>query len=185
MVAQARPLAAHGSLLYALAEVPVFQLWTAESVAALGAALRALPGPVVEVGAGDGRLSAALRAAGVAITATDLSGLEAVHPVRPLSAALAPDVLGARVVVSSWMPYGEDWTPAWRATDSVTAYLLIGERPPGCVGTEDAWAVARGWTATAVAGFTAGAVGRTDRWRADGTLASTTTAVLYRRDATC
>jgi hypothetical protein len=112
-VAQARRLAPEGSLLDALADVPLFQLWTAESVAALAAALRAPAGPVVEVGAGDGRLSAALGAAGVPCVATDDGSL------------------------------------------------------------------------AAVAGFTAGAVGWTDRWRADGTWAPTTTAVLYRRDGAC
>jgi hypothetical protein len=50
------------------------------------------------------------------------------------------------------MPYGVDWTPVFRATPSVRAYLLIGEGPGGAVGTEEAWTTVDGWQETPLRG---------------------------------
>jgi hypothetical protein len=42
------------------------------------------------------------------------------------------------VVFCSWMPLGQDWTAAFRACASVSAYLLLGECDDGASG--DPWA---------------------------------------------
>ena len=147
---------------------PVFQVWTQESVAALAALLQELGSrQVLEVGAGDGRLTRALqaegRSRGFAVTGQDdgswgqaLPGSELRHPVAPLRqedyraslAAVQPDT-----VVVSWMPYEEDWTPAFRACPAVRSYLLIGEDNGGCTGADSQWTPGPGWTLQEVEAF--------------------------------
>ena len=193
------PTAPHAMLLHALRDhgvsgpllphfvgTDVYQLWTAESVRAVADWIRPLRlSGWIEVGAGDGLLTRALAAHGVSIRATD-DGSWAIQrqdaPRIRVSATAGPAMLGATGVVSSWMPYEADWTPAWRATDSVRAYVLIGEAPPdGCVGTPDAWACPPGWQATVLPGFSDGALARTDRL-SDGGAHSGTCAVGYVRE---
>ena len=41
------------------------------------------------------------------------------------------------MILTSWMPLGEDWTNVMRRCNSVEEYLLIGEADGGCCG--DAW----------------------------------------------
>lgn len=155
--------------LSALCEgLPLYQVWTTESVAALAAWIRGEGlRRVVEVGAGDGSLSRWLRplVPGVRVTATDSGAWPSVRPlasVERCDAGAAPAHYAADGVVSSWMPYEVDWTPAWRRTPSVRAYVLVGEGPLGCVGTESAWDVAPGWVVDDVPGFEEGAWCRTD-----------------------
>lgn len=125
--------------------LPLYSLWTAEAVAALAAWIQACDlRRVVEVGAGDGCLTRWLRPLllGVTLIATDSGAWRTVHPLAPVvraEARQAPHAFHADGVLSSWMPYGTDWTPAWRATPRVRAYVLIGEGPDGCVGTASAW----------------------------------------------
>lgn len=38
------------------------------------------------------------------------------------------------IVISSWMPYTEDWTKDFRTFSSVKEYILIGEPDNGCCG---------------------------------------------------
>ena len=176
-----------GPLLPHFVGTDVYQLWTAESVSALADWIHACALPSwIEVGAGDGLLSRALTAHGIPVRATD-DGSWGVRrqPAAPIraSATAGPAMLGAAGVVSSWMPYAVDWTPAWRATPSVQAYVLIGEAPPdGCVGSPAAWVCPPGWRATVIPGFSDGAVARTDGLSADGCLWSGTCAVGYVRE---
>ena len=149
--------------------LPVYQFWTRESVAALASWIqRQGLKRVVEVGAGDGSLSRWLRPllpGGVSVTATDSGSWRSIHPLAPVArcdARLAPQAYAADAVLSSWMPYETDWTPTWRRTPSVRAYVLIGEGPFGCVGRESAWAAPDGWRLADVPDFEAGAWCRTD-----------------------
>jgi hypothetical protein len=156
---------------------PLYQVWTQESVAALAAVCRqAGSHRILEVGAGDGRLTRALRPQGpwtmvasddgswrTALAARSPTTLDT--PVIPLAiesltaslARVQPDT-----VIVSWMPYAEDWSPAFRARPTVQHYLWIGEGPGGCTGTETLWDVPDGWTITEVPDFAAGAACRTD-----------------------
>lgn len=149
-------------------DLPLYQLWTQESVAALAAWIRGHGlKRVVEVGAGDGRLARWLRplVPDTTLVATDSGAWRTIHPLAPVErcdARLAPRAYDADAVVSSWMPYGVDWTPAWRRAPSVRAYVLIGEGPFGCVGRESAWAPAPGWTVDDLVGFERHAWCRTD-----------------------
>lgn len=101
--------------------------------------------PVLEVGAGTGELSAALRRRGIELAAVD--DFSEPLPERAVGSADRPEKMDYRealeryrpqLVLCSWMPGGRDWTVDFRATDSVRAYILIGEdetmprtEPPG------------------------------------------------------
>ncbi len=131
-------------------DLRVYAIPTAEAITALECWLRGRGfRRVLEVGAGRGVLAAWLHAAwpeGQVVAQDDGSwGITPWHPVvtMPLEEALhtvAPDC-----VISSWMPYGMDWTPVFRATPSVRGYILIGEGPGGAVGTWEAWTTVDGW----------------------------------------
>mmetsp|Transcript_31426 Transcript_31426/g.67567 ORF Transcript_31426/g.67567 Transcript_31426/m.67567 type:complete len:327 (-) Transcript_31426:17-997(-) len=99
---------------------------------------------VLEVGAGDGRLSHCLRVAlserdeheRISVIATD-SHASGLIPLAQVEIADYRDALAKHkptVVVCSWMPLGEDWTAVFRACETVTSYLLIGETDDGCCG---------------------------------------------------
>lgn len=107
---------------------------------------------VLEVGAGDGRLSWHIRAvldelrtpdqSAISIVATD-SGERSIPPCITGSIELRDyrDALrehAPHIVICSWMPLGRDWTAAFRECTSVSAYLLLGECDDGASG--DPWA---------------------------------------------
>ena len=133
----------------------VHQFWTREFVDALAVVIAAAAGGlVVEVGAGRGDLARWLGERGPPIVATDDGslldgrlrwprGLPA--GVEPLGYAEALARYRPAFVLCSWMPLGEDWTPAFRACPSVRDYLLIGEGPGGCTGTPASFAAPPGW----------------------------------------
>lgn len=133
----------------------VHQFWTREFVAALARHLRASgAAPVLEVGAGRGDLAGWLRARGVPIVATDdgswLDGRRRwprglPDGVEPLSYEAALARYRPALVLCSWMPLGEDWTPAFRACPSAREYLLIGEGPGGCTGTPASFDASAPW----------------------------------------
>ena len=97
---------------------------------------------VVEVGAGDGRLSQFLRRAleqrggpeAVAVTATDDSSwrFAPAFPVENVNAERAAE--NAHVAVAAWMPSGVDWTESFRRSTKLVEYILIGEAWDGCCG---------------------------------------------------
>lgn len=94
---------------------------------------------VLEVGAGEGRLSHFLqevinqKASGVIeVKATDdYSKIQPVYEVKQMDYREAlnhqPDI-----VICSWMPPARDWSQAFRGTSSVREYLLIGEENKDC-----------------------------------------------------
>eukprot|EP00927_Polykrikos_kofoidii_P077278 TRINITY_DN74236_c0_g1_i1.p1 TRINITY_DN74236_c0_g1~~TRINITY_DN74236_c0_g1_i1.p1 ORF type:complete len:305 (-),score=28.48 TRINITY_DN74236_c0_g1_i1:330-1244(-) len=143
--------------------------------------LRGGPLRILEVGAGSGLLTAHLRSsirtlvqAGTVevLQATDrgdrglaVSSLSHIQSEMPSAAALpvvecmsytdALVVKSPHVVICSWMPLGQDWTPAFRRCPSVFEYILIGEADTGVCGSRATWfrgkgparrrARARGW----------------------------------------
>ena len=91
--------------------------------------------PIVEVGAGTGRLAALLNWSGllpVRVIATDPVLLGSQYPVERLTAARAIAKLRPRIVLCAWMTTGEDWTPEWRQEPgAVDEYVLIASRLSG------------------------------------------------------
>ena len=129
-----------------------FEFFTSDFVAALASHLRrTLPngGMVLELGAGNGRLSYFLRrklkGSEVTVVATDKGtwGLKrkdqlgAASAVKKMDFAKALEQHRPDVVLVSWMPMGTDWSAAIRATPSVSEYVLVGEADDGCCG--DNW----------------------------------------------
>ena len=110
----------------------------------LGASEEA-PITVLEVGAGNGRLTYFLqkkleeRLPGqVKVVASDSGkwGIKTAFPVDVIEHKEALKKYKPKIVVFSWMPYGEDYTADMRAETSVEEYLLIGETDGGCCGNE-------------------------------------------------
>lgn len=110
--------------------------------------------PVVEVGAGRGELARALRQQGIAVYASDDgSWLDGrlhwpsllPHDVSRLGYAEALRLERPALVLCSWMPRGEDWTPAFRACATVKEYLLLGEAQGGATGTPESFDAPLPW----------------------------------------
>lgn len=157
----AHPLPANAALDARLAEpatragfVPlcrargIYHLPTTEFVAALTALLRCLPGPWVEVGAGRGDLTRAIRAGGVPIIGTDDGTWWPGDAPDGVARCDVEDALARyrpATVLSVWPPRGTDWPARFRAAPSVRVYLLIGDGPRGMTGSEMSWAGAPGW----------------------------------------
>ncbi len=143
-------------------ESPVFELlneeylnllanYFVESVEAYGEN-KDNPFVILEVGAGDGRLSHFLRnkleekiPGKTKVIATD-SGewdIKKHFPVEALGHVKAMEKYNPDVVVCSWMPLGEDFSKDIRKCDRVKEYILIGDS--SCCGDEwETWG--RDWT---------------------------------------
>jgi len=125
---------------------PVFEVLNREYVGALGGYLSGRVSELVnhggrqvrllEVGAGSGRLSKFLHdelkhsAHGTfELLATDSNRgrIPPLYPVEHLDYEQALREVQPDIVLSSWMPYEEDWTAAFRETPSVSEYILIGD----------------------------------------------------------
>ena len=138
----------------------VHQFYTREFVSALATHILATGlAPVLEVGSGQGELARWLRRHGVPVIATDdgswldgrLSWPRGVpEGVEPLSYSAALARYRPQLVLCSWMPQGEDWTPAFRACTAVREYLLIGEGPGGFTGTAASFAPVAPWQETSL-----------------------------------
>lgn len=104
------------------------------------------PVTILEIGAGNGRLSYFLsqrlkKTLGkkVRIVATD-SGEYNIKPLFPVESIEAKEALEhykPDIVIFSWMPAGKDFTADFRSTPSLKEYILIGEPDTGCCG--DRW----------------------------------------------
>jgi hypothetical protein len=128
-----------------------YEIWTQEYIAGLTKyIIRTLThydqpdATVLEVGAGHGRLSGLLRKSigesGVRATviATDLQPPKKTHfPVEPLSCKKALKKYDPIMAISSWMPFGRDWSRAMRSTPSLKDYILIGV--PEITGVSPTW----------------------------------------------
>ena len=132
-------------------EHPVYEFLNSEHLTALSDyfALRSSdlgatsekPLIILEVGAGNGRLSHFLREklgedekGLVEVIATDANvskdtnpyGISPVFPVEHITTDEALRQFNPDIVICSWMPYRADWTPVFRATKSVKEYVLLG-----------------------------------------------------------
>ncbi len=108
---------------------------------------------ILEIGAGDGKLTHSLRKRlseinpklSVKFIATDNKDWEKRGDVKSSSEVEGLNHIAALkkynpdIVISSWMLPGEDWTQQIRNTQSVMEYIMIGEPGAGCVGTSSAW----------------------------------------------
>ena len=137
---------------------PIYEFLNKEYLGALGGYLSQRaeafgviendPLTILEVGAGNGRLAHFLQQGFEAqspgiirIVATDSgkSGMRTTFPVEMIDYKKALDKYSPKVVISSWMPYGVDFTSDFRATQSVKEYVLIGEVNGCCGDPEDTW----------------------------------------------
>ncbi len=139
----------------------VFEFFSREFVASLGDYLQQRvpdirkeekPTVILEVGAGKGQLtewlkkhlkSSGLDENSVQIIATDDRSWpvakESSFPVKDIGFREAIKKLKPNIVLVSWMPPREDWTPTFRNQDSVQEYVLIGESDGGCCGKSETW----------------------------------------------
>ena len=134
-------------------EAPVFEIWNSDYLDLFSKYLASVkPKVIVEVGAGNGKLSHNLRQRlpEVKIVATDDASwnIEPVFAVENVEIVEALDKYCPDVVISSWMPYQHDWTPLFRACKSVKEYILIGETDSGCCGSEETWGYSENGTAS-------------------------------------
>lgn len=130
----------------------IYQILNKEFNDALAREIKALGlKPVLEVGAGCGDLARALRRRGIEIHAVD-SYMEQL-PERASQLTDLPEKMDYKtamdkyqpeLIICSWMPRGEDWTPDFRACPSVKAYILIGEVDGNC-GTKEMYGDYPGW----------------------------------------
>ena len=51
----------------------------------------------------------------------------------------AIEVYNPDLIIASWIPYKRWWTKEFRKCDSVRGYILIGEGPGGCTGSDMDW----------------------------------------------
>ena len=102
------------------------------------------PITILEVGAGNGRLSHFLQKkleskipGKVKVIATDSGGwnIKTSFPVEKIDHKEALEKYQPKIVIFSWMPLREDYTNDFRATKSIEEYILIGETD--CCG--DGW----------------------------------------------
>jgi len=103
---------------------------------------------ILEVGAGDGRLTHFLQeelgrrgVTGYRIIATDAMGgqwrIPPRYPVQKEVADMALWDFEPQIVLACWMPRNEDWTGQIRGTPSVEEYILIGPKDSGTCGLDD------------------------------------------------
>ena len=128
---------------------------------------------MLEVGAGDGRLSHYLRRylpAGVALVATDAQPRRATRcAIEALDVEAALRTHAPALVLACWMPAGRDWTAALRACASCREYVLVGPADSAISGHE--WLTwgrggQRGEVAPhAAAGWTRHDVAEVARWQ--------------------
>ena len=85
---------------------------------------------IVEIGAGDGRLSHLLNGTGLLsppIIATDPAPQPSPFKVEKLDDKAAMRTHKPSLLLCAWMSHGDDWTPKWRHQASgVAEYVLIG-----------------------------------------------------------
>lgn len=130
----------------------IYQILNKEFNDALAAEIKKLGlNPILEVGAGSGDLARVLRRRGIKLHAVDT--FDEPLPERALNLPDLPEKMDYKVaidkykpelIICSWMPSGEDWTPAFRASKSVKAYILIGEVDGNC-GTCETFGEFPGW----------------------------------------
>lgn len=146
--------------------MPIWMFWTQEYVDGLARLIVETYGAdakVVEVGCGDGALSMLLKERGINIIATDDCSWD-FDPQKhkkedrwfhvPVERYVEVEKVGyyeaikkhrPDVILVSWMPYQEDWTPGFRRFKSTKGYIIIGEGQGGCTGGDRTYNEKKGW----------------------------------------
>lgn len=132
-------------------DLPVFEFFTKEYIKAFGDYLTSRvsvlqeqkkdPVKILEVAAGNGRLSQLLRKEmstrkeDVIIKATDSGeqkGIKKLFPVEKMDHQKAVKKYRPDIVICSWMPPGQDLTSVLRQEPSVQEYIVIGPEESEC-----------------------------------------------------
>ncbi|MDO8468791.1 MAG: hypothetical protein Q7S29_03480 [Candidatus Peribacter sp.] len=148
----------NGKLMGFCLEHELFEVLTKEYIEALATYLEerigllqsgtGKPVTILEVGAGDGRLTHFLKkeldrrgVQGYHIIATDaMGGQWQIRPRYPVNKEVVDMALWdfePQIVLACWMPRNEDWTGHMRGTPSVEEYMLIGPKDSGTCGLDD------------------------------------------------
>jgi len=127
-----------GSWLEYCQQQDIFHYVTAEFVTELARVIQQIgPETCVEVAAGAGLLSAALRSKGLAITATDPTGVG--KEVIPLSAQQAINELAPDLVVACWPPADANVEMTVLRAPTVISFIYIGQQINGNIGVPQMW----------------------------------------------
>lgn len=124
-----------------------------------------LPGPVLEVCAGGGELSVALRQHGVALVSTDAEP-PAGSDVVPLDAVDALARFQPRTVIGCFVPIDSDIDRTVLAARSVERYLVIAARINGQLGSSGLWSAAD-WNPSPLPDISRQLITRHDTWLGD------------------
>ncbi|MPY88252.1 MAG: hypothetical protein GEU99_10035 [Luteitalea sp.] len=175
---QAAALPSYAEVLARLAAAEQAEGWLARSVEAgrylalnvpfvdaLADTLRRLDAsPVLEICAGDGSLTAALRRRGIAVTATDAQPpFRTEIPVEPLTADEAIRRDRPRVVLGSFVPVDGRVDRQVLDSPEVRHYVVLNTRLGGEYGAACLW-THPGWTRTPLADVTRWMICRHDVW---------------------
>lgn len=127
-----------------------FQFWMKEYVDGLAEYIKNYNyNNVLEVGAGNGELSRLLRERGINIVATDNGSWyrsKMPNDVKRLKYQTAIEKYKPDLIICSWMPFQQDWTPDFR-NSTAKEYLLIGEIG-GCCADTESFDEKEGWIMT-------------------------------------
>lgn len=116
--------------------------------------------PILEVGAGTGELTSALRMRGIDIHAVDSYVNPLPERVKNNPDIELPEKMDYRhaiqmykpeLIICSWMPPGEDWSVNFRDCESVKAYILIGDQDGNC-GTRAIYSEFPNWSSYVLKG---------------------------------
>ena len=133
-----------------------------EFVAVLAGLLRRLPGPALEVCAGDGELARMLRAEGVDMIASDSAPVVGGGVERaPADEALAR--YRPAVVLGSFVPFDSGVDRQVLCFPTVRHYLVLGARIHGLFGSSALWE-SPGWSAEPLEFLTRWMLTRHDVW---------------------
>ena len=126
----------------------VFQLLNVEFIQELVNKLKEIcPEVILEVGAGEGLLGKYLsEELGKEVILTDDCSWWERDNIKIKNKDVirkdykdAIDEYNPDLIIASWIPYKRWWTKEFRYCNSVEAYILIGEGPGGCTGSEMDW----------------------------------------------
>jgi hypothetical protein len=108
------------------------------------------PTILIEVGAGNGRLSHFIREklntthkGKFKLIATDDTSWDIANqfPVMKIDYTDAINLYKPAIIISSWMPYSQDWTKIFRKLPNTKEYILIGEPNGGGCGSDETWGI--------------------------------------------
>lgn len=126
----------------------VFQLLNIEFIRELAKEIKEIsPEIILEVGAGEGLLGKYLsKELGKEIILTDDHSWWEREDIKIenkdviiMDYKTAMKIYNPDVIIASWIPYKRWWTKEFRGCKSVKGYILIGEGPGGCTGSDMDW----------------------------------------------